>query len=136
MENAENTDQAKMKECYSADLKSYKRAVRSVRLKDGIKRDDRLLTILSDNPSSLYSFIKSSRNISTSKIEKLTVKDKVYLGDKVPDGFYDSVSALKTCDTNKLFAYEAIAEQFSNYENIRKLCEDKKSFSLFESKGS
>ena len=49
--NAENTDQAKMKECYSADLKSYKRAVRSVRLKDGIKRDDRLLTILSDNPS-------------------------------------------------------------------------------------
>ena len=31
--------------------------------------------------------------------EKLVVREKVYLGDKVPDGFFNSMTALNSCDT-------------------------------------
>ena len=87
---------------YNNALKLYKKTVRWVRLEKDFDRDNRLLSILSDNPSSLYSFIKASRNNQPTKIEKLTVQDKVYLGAKVADGFYDAMTALKSCTTAHL----------------------------------
>ena len=111
---------------YKTALKAYRNVVRSVRMKDNAKRDERLLTLLSNNPSSFYSFIRSSKNVSATKIEKLKVHDKVYLGEKVADGFYDAMTALKTCDMEELVCNEDIAEQLSTYEHIRKLSEDKK----------
>ena len=113
------------KSSYTNALKVYKKTVRRVRLEKDFDRDNRLLSILSDNPSSLYSFIKASRNNQPTKIEKLTVQDKVYLGAKVADGFYDAMTALKSCNTAHLENSE-IADQFSSYEHIRKLCENKK----------
>ena len=111
---------------YKTALKGYKKAVRTIRIKDAEKRDARLLTVLSDNPSSLYSFIKSSKKMTATKIEKLKVNDKVYLGEKVADGFYDAMTALKTCDMDELLDDEPIAEKLSTYEHIRKLSQDKK----------
>ena len=111
---------------YKAALKAYRNVVRFVRMKDNAKRDERLLTLLSNNPSSFYSFIRSSKNVSATKIEKLKVHDKVYLGEKVADGFYDAMTALKTVDMEELVCNEDIAEQISTYEHIKKLSEDKK----------
>ena len=71
-------------------------------------QDGRLLTILSDNPSSLYSFIRASKNTSQTLIEKLTVQDKVYLGDKVAAGFYDAMTSLKNCDETELLSNPSI----------------------------
>ena len=99
------------KSSYTNALKVYKKTVRRVRLEKDFDRDNRLLSILSDNPSSLYSFIKASRNSQPTKIEKLTVQDKVYLGAKVADGFYDAMTALKSCNTAHLENSE-IADQF------------------------
>ena len=53
------------KAAYISAQKSYKRAVRTVRLQENATRDNRLLTILTDNPSSLFSYIKSSKNTSS-----------------------------------------------------------------------
>ena len=104
------------KAAYISAQKSYKRAVRTVRLQENATRDNRLFTILTDNPSSLFSYIKSSKN-TASNIEKLSVGDKIYLGDKVADGFYDAMTALKSCNIQDLLENREISEQFSNYEN-------------------
>ena len=110
---------------FTTAQKFYKKAVRSERLSDDVKRDKTLFTVLGENPSTLYSYIKTSRSKGGTHIEKLTVRDKVYVGDKVPDGFYDSMTCLKSCDMSKLLENPEIAEQFSNYEHIKKLCQDK-----------
>ena len=125
MRRCRNTDLlTQNKAAYISAQKSYKRAVRSVRLQENVNRDNRLVTILTDNPSSLFSYIKSSKN-TTSNIEKLCVGDKTYLGDRVGDGFYDAMTAVKFCNFDELLEDRDISEQFSNYENIMKLCEDK-----------
>ena len=108
------------KAAYISAQKSYKRAVRTVRLQENSTRDNRLFTILTDNPSSLFSYIKSSKS-TASNIEKLSVGDKIYLGDKVADGFYNAMTALKSCNIQDLLEDRKISEQFSNYENIMKL---------------
>ena len=76
------------------------------------------MTILSDNPSSLYRYIKSLKNTSQTKIEKLTVQNKTYYGDRVPDGFYDAMTSLKSCDYSALLSEPAIASQMDNYRHI------------------
>ena len=46
------------------------------------------------------------------------------MGDTVADGFYESMTSLKTCDIDSLQFEPNLADQFSNYKNILKLCED------------
>ena len=111
---------------YSVALKQYTHAVRRVRVHQDTKRDEQLLSILGDNPSALYSFIKSSRSGANTLIEKLTVGDKTYTGDRVSDGFFDSMTSLKTYKQAEL-KKDVIAEQLSLYEHIKKLCKEKKS---------
>ena len=112
------------KHSYNHELKSYKRSVRLFRLQEQTKVEEKLVTILSSNPSSLYNFIKSCKNNGAqSKIEKLMVHNKTYHGAKVPDGFYDAMTSLKSCDTAALLSEPVIAEQLDTYSHIRKLCE-------------
>ena len=110
---------------YSTALKNYKQAVRRTRLEQDTSRDDQLLTILSDNPSSLYSFIKSSRNVSNTLIDKLSVGAKTYTGNQVPDGFFDAMTSLKTYKPTD-FENETVADQLDTYQHIMKLSEIKK----------
>lgn len=60
------------------------------------KRDKRLFEILSNNPMNVYQFIRRSKRNNTSWINHLKVGNKVYTGDDVADGFYDSLTTLKT----------------------------------------
>ena len=113
------------KDFYNYELKSYKRTLRLFRLQQQTKVEERLLDILTSNPSSVYNFIRSYRNKndgSQTRIEKLTVHDKIYHGAKVPDGFYDAMTSLKSCNTSALLAEPAIAEQLDTYSHISKLC--------------
>ena len=109
---------------YSCALKAYRRAVRTVKLHDNKIRDEKLISILTDNPAALYSFIRSTKKANTTSIDKLTVGKKVYLENKVADGFYDAMTALKTIEPEELFDQD-ISEQISNYEHIMHLCTDK-----------
>ena len=105
---SQNSDLNKSK--YKAALKSYKTSVRRARLEGEVDRDSRLLTILSENSSSLYSFLKTSKNTSISRIEKLIVQDKTYLGHSalsvcvqeacIPSGSRRPVSLRPLFETN------------------------------------
>ena len=116
---------AEIDECNSA-LKLAKKHLRRVtkieRLKVSNERDAHLHNILSTNPSSVFKFIKNCKGTNISGVERLTVGDDIYLNERVPDGFYTSMTTLKYCDFTKLRNEEPlIAEQFSNYEHILKL---------------
>ena len=65
-----------------------------------------------------------------SKIQKLTVGDKVYEGDQVPDGFFDSLKSLKTMETKVLESSPSNSLLLSDYPNIIKLCEQKSDLPL------
>ena len=108
-----------------AARKAYRQAVRSARLKQAVSRDQQLDTILTNNPSRLYSSLRNTKKSKTSSIEKLKVGDKVYEGSQVGDGFYESMSSLKTCDLEALSQDPQLSEHFYNYENILKICQDK-----------
>ena len=104
--------------------KLYRENVRSTRLKQSLKRDEMLDTVLTDNPTKLYSFLRSCKKAKNSKIEKLTVGEKVYCGDQVGDGFYDAMSSLKSCNTQALSEDPVLSEHFKNYEHILKICQN------------
>jgi hypothetical protein len=78
-----------LKKKFKEAQKNYKHAVRTNRVSDGYLRDQKLFSILTENNKSIYSYIKSCKNSGATSIQKLTVTDKVYVGDSVPDGFYE-----------------------------------------------
>ena len=112
------------KQAFTEAQKKYKNAIRSNRVRVGHQRDQKLFSILSENPSSLYSYVKSSRNSDSTSIQKLTVADKTYTGESVPDGFFESMTSIKTCDIGQLESDPVMAEHFSNHQHILKLCKD------------
>ena len=105
--------------------KAYRQAVRSARLKQAVSRDQMLDTILTNNPSKLYSSLRNGKKSKSSRIEKLKVGEKVYEGSQVGDGFFESMSSLKTCDLEALSQDPLLSEYFSNYSHILKICHDK-----------
>ena len=65
---------------------SYRKAVKKWRISDSIRRDQRLYTIMTDNPSDIYKFLRGNKS-SSKDIQELKVGNKLYAGDYIPDGF-------------------------------------------------
>ena len=70
----------------------------------------------------LLSLKLTSEGNKSGKIQKLKVGKKTYICDSVKDGFYDSISQLKTRDQVSLHNSEHFAEFTSDYKNILELC--------------
>ena len=104
----------------------YKQLCRHFHHTEDLKRDTRLFSILSSNPSSVYRAIKSSKTSITGQIPYLTVGEKTYPSNLVHDGFYDSISTLKTKDQEALEASHSYKSFTDDYKYVLKLCEDKK----------
>ena len=104
---------ATLRQCIRADLRDVRN-----------KRDESLSTILSVNPSAAYKAIKSSKEAASSEIKNLKVRDKLYTGEKVPDGFYDSLSSLKSPDMSSLYSSPTFQETLLDYNNILKIAKE------------
>ena len=63
-----------------------------------------------------------SKRSKASKLSKLHVGVKTYHGDSVKDGFYDSISNLKSRDWDTLDASEQLSEFSLDYLNILEVC--------------
>ena len=70
----------------------------------------------------MFNSIRGSKQSATRLINKLTVNGKVYTGDSVPDGFYDSLLDLKLFDSVKIQDPVAFERYEDDYQNIIKLC--------------
>ena len=59
-------------------------------------RSGDLLEILSKQPRDIFKKFKNNKTSQSAKVKSLQVGHKVYTEEKVADGFFDSISALKT----------------------------------------
>ena len=95
--------------------------LRYANIQQGVTRDRNLNRICSRNPSSAYKSIKSMSKPKTSKISKLTVGKRTYLGETVPDGMFESIKSLKTEPPSE--EYEPEHPDFSEeYQHILDIC--------------
>ena len=108
---------------YELAKQRYRQIIRKNRLEQYVKRDKKLDSILTRDPSKIYSFLRSCKQTKTMKIDKLIVEDKVYTGAMVGDGFYESMRELKSCNLQSLSEDPLLSEHFTNYQHILKICE-------------
>ena len=111
-----------LKNKYHYSKRAHRRLERMSKAQESVSRDEKLHSILSENPSLLYSSLRTSKKCSTGKIQKLLVKDRTYLGETVPDGFYDSISELKSLDQNHLDNSTSYKEFSEDFEHIIQIC--------------
>ena len=97
---------------------AHRRLVRQIRAKEALARDSNLLT----NPLQTYSKIRASRRSKAGKINKLKVGTKIYQGETVPDGFFDSITALKTRNTSSIMSSKPFLDFSVSYHHIIELC--------------
>ena len=84
------------------------------------KKDILLHNILSD-PSSVFRALKSARRCNAPSVRKMHVGDKVYCGEKVADGVYDSLHSLKAPCMEQHTTNTSYCEALEIYEHIIKL---------------
>ena len=96
--------------------------VRRINAQASILRDEKLYLAVDGNPSSLYKSIRSSRNNKAGQVQRLTVRDRVYLGSEVADGFYDSLQNLKSVDCTSLVSSESYSSFAEDFEGIMEIC--------------
>ena len=122
--NYKNEEIEAIKANYKESRDKHRKLVRSIKAKDVIERDEKLFSILSSNPSKLFKSIKRSKRARSSRITKLLVDDKIYLGNSVKDGFFDSISNLKTVDQLELNECDSFHEFSLDYQNIMEISKD------------
>ena len=113
-------DKTRMK----AAKKVYRSEIRAFKNKTDVQRDQYLAEIFSNNPAKFYRHMKNQRRSKVEQVEKLSVGNKVYVGQAVCDGFYASMSSLKSCNFEGLLDDPNLGDQLVIYEHILKLCEE------------
>ena len=111
-----------LKNAYNKARTDHRKLERAHKAKASVKRDEELYSIISGDSSSLFSSVKRSKRSKAGKLSKLHVGDKTYHGDSVKDGFYDSISNLKSRDWDTLDASEQLSEFSLDYLNILEVC--------------
>ena len=61
-------------------------------MQDNMKRDNLMHSVLDNDPSKFFKLARSSKMSGTTPIKQLYVQNKLYEGDQVCDGFFDSIS--------------------------------------------
>ena len=112
----------KLKEDYNRARTMHRKLERAYKAEQSHKRDQNLFSICSNDPSPIFRNIKSSKRSTAGKINKLKVGKKVYTGEAVQDGFYDSISQLKSRDSESLRGDSKFTELSSDYLNILEVC--------------
>ena len=98
----------------------HRRLVRHYKAKDSFTRDSNLMS----SPKETYSRIRASKRSKAGKINKLKVGNKVYDGEHVPDGFFDSISKLKSRNIQAIQSSNHFHDFSRIYEHILKLCSE------------
>ena len=103
---------------YNKTRNLHRKLTREDKAKKSVGRDK----LLFSDPAAVQRSIKSSRRNKAGKIQKLTVGNNTYVGDSVQDGFFHSISKLKSRDEAELNNSEQFQEFSSDYHNILELC--------------
>ena len=120
---AENSfDIRRLKDEYNRARILHRKLEREHKAGQSSRRDEILYSVCSKDPSPIFKGIRSSKRTTAAKISKLTVGDKMYLGDNVKDGFFDSISQLKSRDSESLSASPTFSNFSALFSNILEVC--------------
>ena len=97
---------------------SYQTSVRRLKVLEECKRDQDLNGLLGQNKTLVLKRIKSGKKSQTASIKSLKVGNKVYAEERVADGFYDSISKLKSLDAVTSKSLDSFS---SDYKHIIKI---------------
>ena len=81
---------------HAQQKRHHRQLLRYHEIQRGYSRDRVLDKLCSSSPSQAYKSIKSVRSSKVKKISKLHVGNRIFTGNKVPDGMYESIRCLKT----------------------------------------
>ena len=123
-EQRSSTDVEQLRSVYLSARAEHRKLVRENKASEAIARDSSISNILSKDPGSLFKKIKSAKKGKAADIQKLSVGNKTYLGESVPDGFFDSISNLKVSDPDELQNPRVFMDFSSDYQNILRVCEN------------
>ena len=98
---------------------SYQNVVRRLQVHEECVRDQELNGLLGHGRALAMKMIKSGKKKNSSSIKSLKVGDKVYEDNNVGDGFYDSITKLKTLDTITSPNFDSFA---TDYQHIIEIC--------------
>ena len=104
---------------FKAAKSRYQNVVRKLQVQEECKRDQELNGILGHGRALALKMIKSGKKKNSTTIKSLKVGNKIYDDNSVGDGFYDSISKLKTLDTITSPSFESFAE---DYKHIIEIC--------------
>ena len=110
---------AERKASYNASRILHRKLERSFKARDSIVRDRNLC---SSDLSPIFASVRRSKRTKAGRINKLYVGGKSYVGESVKDGFYDSISTLKTKDNETLAMNPYFRDFSSDYQNILEIC--------------
>ena len=84
-----------------------------------VDRDNKLLHLISKQPRDIFKASKNTKSSQTGKLKSLQVGNKIYSEENIADGFYDSISELKTLPEITATAFERFSE---DHRHIVEIC--------------
>ena len=121
-EDPSSTDQMKSqaKQQFVEARKKLRQISRRQQAISSIERDEVLDSILTDNPQAASRALRSHKSTVSTKISELKVNDKIYTGNNIADGFFDSVNNLKTMNPETKNCSDCESFKF-DYKLIREI---------------
>ena len=96
------------------DFKSAKSAhqklCRTLNVGKERERDSKLNELLSKKPNEVFKHVKSEKCKQSTKLKNLKVDDKLYTEENIADGFFDSISQLKTAKSKPTYYFKSFLE--------------------------
>jgi hypothetical protein len=111
------------RESLEKSRKQYQREVRGDLALARNKTDTDLHNILSES-APVFRSLRSARKCSAPSVKKLHVCDKIYCGDNVADGMYDSLNSLKAPSMDQHNNNPSYLQAVEIYQHIIKLASD------------
>ena len=99
----------------------HQNLVRKHNICNEIKRDEELHSLLSKDTRSIFNKFRKTKASQTGKIKSLQVGDKTYSEENIADGFYESISSLKTLPDIASPSFDRFCE---DYHHIVEICKD------------
>ena len=111
-----------MRDNYVLKRNYHQKLVRAFKAQNSVNRDKHLFSIKSHDPRTFYIKVKFEKRENSGKITKLEVGNKLYFDCAVSDGFYDSISKLKSRNKEAIESSNYFADFQSDYWNILNIC--------------
>ena len=99
----------------------YKKALREEDCNEHDARVSKLSNDLLTNPSAAHLSIRRAKAAVSSEISTLRVGSKVFSGDNVCDGFFESLANLKAPDMSPIHETQAFTDTLQDYKNVMEL---------------